>query len=85
MARPRKMDTPPAVVVEQRRNKNVVVTFRIMQSISYGVFALGLSMMGGEWVGAVKLPFSNISVTLTVFGLIGAIITGIQAKNCETW
>lgn len=84
MARPRKIDIPPPVM-EEKKNKNVVITFRILQAISFGIAALGISMMAGEWAGAVKLPFSNISITLTVFGFIGAIITGVQAKNCETW
>lgn len=66
-------------------NKSIVVTFRILQSICFGVFALGLAMGLGDYGKAVSWPFSNISITTTVFGLIGALITGNQAKACEKW
>jgi len=70
---------------QERNNKSIVVTFRILQSISYGVLALGLSMGLGDYGKVVSWPFSNISITTTIFGLIGSVITGIQAKACEKW
>jgi hypothetical protein len=74
--------------VEQKndkQNKSLVVVFRIFQSIFFGVFALGISMALGDYGKYVEWPISNLSVTITVFGIIGAIISGIQAKECEKW
>jgi uncharacterized protein YacL len=70
---------------EERKNKNLVVTFRIFQAICFGLFALGLSLMAGDWMGAIESPISSMSMATTIFGLIGAIITEILAKNCEDW
>jgi uncharacterized protein YacL len=70
---------------EERKNKNLVVTFRIFQAIFFGLFALGLSLISGDYVKYIQSPISSLSLTTTIFGLIGAIITGILAKNCEDW
>lgn len=67
------------------KNKNIVVTFRIFQAIFFGMFALGISIGLGDYGNFVKLPFSQISITTTTFGLIGAIITGVLSKNAEKW
>lgn len=64
---------------------NTTITFRIFQAICLGVFALGLSMMSGDYLGYIKSPISSFSVTTTIFGLLGAIITGILAKQSEKW
>jgi len=68
-----------------RKNKEVIIVFKILQSCCFGIFALGLSMGLGDYSKAISLPFSNISITTTVFGGIGALITGIQSKLCEKW
>lgn len=70
---------------EERKNKNIVVTFRIFQAIFFGVFALGISMGLGDYSVFIKSPISQISITLTVFGLIGAGITGMLSKKSEEW
>ena len=67
------------------KNKSVVVTFRIFQAICFGVFALGLSLIAGDYSGHVKSWMSTTGITTTIFGLIGAIITGILAKQSERW
>jgi hypothetical protein len=69
----------------EERSKTIVITFRVFQAICFGIFALGLSMGLGDYGKFVNLPFSQISITTTVFGLIGSIITGILSKNAEKW
>ena len=70
---------------KERKNKSIVITFRIFQAICFGVLALGLSMMAGDYSAFVKSPLSAISITTTIFGLVGSIITGILAKQSEKW
>jgi len=69
----------------EHKNKNIVVTFRIFQAIFFGVFALGISMSLGDYSSFIKSPISQLSITTTVFGLMGAIITGILSKQSEKW
>lgn len=70
---------------EEKKSKSLIVTFRVFQSIFFGLFALGLSLMIGDLSGAIKLPFSSFSITTTIFGLIGSIITGKLAEKCKDW
>jgi len=70
---------------EKRERKNLIVTFRVFQAIFFGVFALGLSLISGDITGAFEVPISNFSITTTIFGLLGAIITGVLSKQCENW
>ena len=70
---------------EKLERKNLIVTFRVFQAIFFGVFALGLSLISGDITGAFEFPISNFSMTTTIFGLLGAIITGILSKQCENW
>ena len=75
-------------IIELEKPKSVnkaVITFRIFQAIFFGVFALGLSMMSGDITTATHIPISALSITTTIFGLLGAIITGILAKQSEKW
>jgi branched-subunit amino acid permease len=65
--------------------KRSVVAFKMIQAIFLGIMALGLSMMGGDVSSAMKLPFSSFSLTTTVFGIIGAIITEIFSRKAEKW
>lgn len=68
-----------------KSNKKAVITFRIFQAISLGIFALGLSMISGDYTGSVHSPISALSVTTTFFGGLGAVITGMLAKQSENW
>jgi hypothetical protein len=70
---------------EERKNKSLVVTFRMFQAICFGMVALGLSLMSGDLMGYWQSPISSFSMTTTIFGAIGAVITGQLAKNCEDW
>jgi hypothetical protein len=70
---------------KETKNRNMIVTFRIFQAVFFGMLALGISSMFGDVSSYMKSPFSTFSITTTVFGLIGAIITGRLAKNCKDW
>ena len=74
-------------MVEKEENKRLgmKVTFRVLQAISWGVCSLGLSMGIGDYTTFIALPIKSISITLTIFGFVAAMITGYQAKNCEKW
>lgn len=69
----------------EKQDKKLVVTFRIFQAIFLGIFALGLSSVVGDISKAISIPVSAFSITTTLFGLIGAIITGIFANKCKDW
>jgi len=70
---------------KERKNRSLVVTFRIFQALSFGILALGLSLMAGDGSKALELPFSSFALTTTVFGAIGSIVTGSLSKSCENW
>jgi hypothetical protein len=72
-------------VLNERRNKSIYTTFRILQAIFLGIFALGLSNGIGEYLGFLQIPIGTFSVTTTLFGMIGSIMTGVLAKQSETW
>jgi hypothetical protein len=61
------------------------IGMRVIQSICFGVFALGLSMMIGQYVKYIGLPFSVFAISSTVFGLIGALITEIMSRQARKW
>lgn len=77
------------VIIEKneiiRKSKSLVVTFRVFQAIFWGMFALGISMIGGDTTAYAKLPFSSFSITTTIFGFIGALLSGHFAKVSEDW
>jgi len=70
---------------EEHKNKGIVVTFRIFQAIFFGVFALGVSMALGDYSAYIKSPIGQLSIVLTIFGMIGAGITGMLSKQAEKW
>lgn len=70
---------------QQIRNRGMVVGFRITQAFCFGIFALGLSMMAGDYSSFIKSPISSFSITTTIFGGIGALITGYMANKCREW
>jgi len=71
--------------MERKEVSGTVVTFRIFQAIFLGVFVMGLSMMAGDYSTFVKSPISALSITTTIFGLGGALISGFQANRAERW
>ena len=69
----------------EKENKKAFVTFRVFQAICLGIFAMGLSMIAGDIAGFVKSPISAMSMTTTIFGGMGALITGILAEQSKNW
>ena len=74
-------------IIENHEDKtrNLIVTFRIFQAVFFGIFALGISSLVGDIGGYMKIPISAFSITTTIFGLIGAMITGNLANKCKDW
>jgi len=70
---------------KEPKNKNVVVVLRIFQAISLGIFALGISMIAGDYTAYIKSFISTFSITTTLFGLFGAIITQILIRSSDKW
>jgi hypothetical protein len=68
-----------------KKKNNIAVTFRVFQAIFFGVFALGISMALGDYNKFIESPIASISITTTIFGLGGSIITGVMAKESERW
>ena len=69
----------------ENKNRSLIVTFRVFQAIFFGILALGISSMFGDVSSYVGIPISTFSVTTTIFGLIGSIITGNLANKCKDW
>jgi energy-converting hydrogenase Eha subunit A len=68
-----------------RKNVQIVITFRVFQAISFGILALGISLIFGDLMGYIKSPISTFATTTTIFGAIGSIVTGQLAKQAEKW
>lgn len=76
------------IIMENKRTeetKSRIVVFRFFQALFWGIFALGISLMSGDIGAAVNLPISSFSMTTTIFGLIGAMLSGHFAKVSENW
>jgi len=67
------------------KNRSLRITFRVFQAIFLGMFALGISSMFGDISGYMEIPISSFSITTSIFGLIGAIITGVLANKSKDW
>lgn len=70
---------------EQEIIKSRVVAFRTFQAIFWGIFALGISLILGDLAKAIGIPIGSFALTTTMFGLIGAMITGHFANKCKDW
>ena len=73
------------IVEKKEEKKNVIAYIRVGQALCLGIFTLGISMMFGDIAGAIKLPISTLSITTTLFGGIGAIITEVFARKAKQW
>jgi len=71
--------------IEEPKNRNLQVTFRVLQAIFFGILALGISSMSGDFSSYLKSPVSSFSIMTSIFGLMGSIITGRLAKNSKDW
>jgi len=71
--------------VTERKNKNVAITFRLLQAFFLGIFALGISNGVGDYFGYINSPIGSFSITTTIFGGMGSFITGLLAKQSEKW
>ena len=70
---------------QERKNQSIVITFRIFQAICFGMVALGVSSIAGDFSAYYKSPLSSFSIVTTVFGIIGSVITGKLAGDAEKW
>lgn len=70
---------------DKLEKKKFQVTFRIFQAIFFGILALGISSTFGDVGSYVQSPISTFSITTTIFGIIGSIITGMLANKSKNW
>ena len=70
---------------ENQKKTNYALIFRVSQAFFAGLFTLGISLITGDLSSYAKMPISSISVTTTLFGLIGMIMSGYYAKKAENW
>jgi hypothetical protein len=71
--------------VKTKEHNNYEISFRVIQSVFVGIFALGLSSGIGDYCQYLKLPFSTFSITSFVFGIIGIIATEIISRVAKKW
>jgi len=71
--------------MEEKKTKQYVIIFRVIQSFFVGLFTLGLSLISGDYVKYIQLPISSIAITTTIFGLVGAVLTEFYARKAENW
>lgn len=71
--------------ITEEEKRSMKISFRVFQAIFLGIFALGLSLILGDLTEAYTIPISKFSLATTVFGGLGAMITGILANKCQEW
>lgn len=77
--------TEPAPKKERTIGKTVSIYARIGSVLFLAIFILGISMMFGEGSSAAKIPFSSLSITTTVFGAMGWLMSELTARRAERW
>jgi multisubunit Na+/H+ antiporter MnhB subunit len=65
--------------------KTVAIYSRIASVLFLAIFILGISMMFGEGSQAAKIPFSSLSITTTMFGALGWVMSELTARRAEKW
>ena len=71
--------------IEIKKNNKYNIICRVFQAICCGIFALGISMIAGDYTTFIKSPISTLSITTTIFGFFGIIITEIMARQSKKW
>lgn len=71
--------------IKENKNRSLRITFRVFQAIFFGILALGISSMFGDIGSSIGIPISTFSITTTIFGLIGALISGNLSNKCRDW
>ena len=71
--------------MKEEKTKQYVIIFRVIQSFFVGLFALGVSLIIGDYTEYVQTPISSIAIVTTIFGLIGAVLTEFYARKAENW
>jgi len=54
---------------------------RLVQAVFMGVLLLGASLMIGEYAEIVSVPFSELSVSTTVYGFLGMVACEYVARR----
>jgi len=61
--------------------EKIVVGSRIFQAIFMAIFVLGLSMILADLTGYCELPVSALSVSTTIYGLLGMLVCEFLARK----
>jgi len=64
---------------------DLVLIIRVIQSLLFGVFILGISMAFGDYMPIMHLPISPMSATTTLYGALGMIVCEYLARRFEKW
>jgi len=64
---------------------NIVLIIRVIQSLLFGVFILGISMSVGDYMPIMHLPISPMSASTTIYGALGMIVCEYLARRFEKW
>lgn len=59
--------------------------FRIGQALSLGIFTLGISMIIGDYLPTITTLIKPLSITTTVFGFMGTLLTELMARQARRW
>jgi len=86
----RKKESLPTLVapippMKEKKHGTVEITARVLQSVCLGILALGVASGLGDYGKAISLPFSQLSITTSVFGLMGTVITEVIARMSRKW
>ena len=65
--------------------KTIAIYSRVFSILFLAIFVLGVSMMLGEGSTDIHVPFSSLSITTTVFGLMGFALSELTARRAERW
>ena len=68
--------------MDHNYTKDAVVVARVIQSIFFAVFILGVSLMTGDYIPTVtNIPISSVNISITLYGLLGMISCEFFARR----
>lgn len=63
--------------------RKIQIGTKVLGIIFLAITILGISLMAGEASTAAKAPFSGTSITTTIFGIAGYIMSEIAGRNAS--
>lgn len=63
------------IKTDETKKMEMISNLRIVQAVSVGIMTLGVSMAAGDLAKMADIAVSSLSITTTLFGLVGTIMS----------